>query len=183
VDVGVSEQLSSLVNTTIESDFINLFSSPAGLSGAAAPGTVFNVNSIDLGITNTVLAGSSGAGETPVASNSRSTAAAQRDDEDELAEVNEVAFQDLKSYDENPQGMMLPEDQQFTYDPQGNIYFMVTLRGDYPYGTDKRVPLYRVNLSLDTPPLVSAAFEGTTDYSPSLVQFGAVQHSSLAGGE
>jgi hypothetical protein len=183
VDVGVSEQLSSLVNTTIESDFINLFSSPAGLSGAAAPGTVFNVNSIDLGITNTVLAGSSGAGETPVASNSRSTAAAQRDDEDELAEVNEVAFQDLKSYDENPQGMMLPEDQQFTYDPQGNIYFMVTLRGDYPYGTDKRVPLYRVNLSLDTPPLVSAAFEGTTDYSPSLVQFGAVQHNSLAGGE
>jgi hypothetical protein len=70
---------------------------------------------------------SASAGETTAASSSRSTAASQRDDEEEVDEVDEVAFQNLKNYDENPQGILLPADQTFAYDDEGNIYLVVSL--------------------------------------------------------
>ncbi|MDZ7686810.1 MAG: hypothetical protein U5O39_19090 [Gammaproteobacteria bacterium] len=40
---------------------------------------------------------------------------------------DEAAFQNLKNYDQNPQGILLPEDQRFAYDSDGNVYFMVTM--------------------------------------------------------
>ena len=51
----------------------------------------------------------------------------QKDDEEDAAEVDELAFQNLKNYDENPQGILLPEDQQFAYDDEGNIYYISTI--------------------------------------------------------
>ena len=61
-----------------------------------------------------------GAGQTDAASASQSTAASQQDDEEEVAEVDELAFQNLKNYDENPQGIVLPADQSLAYDDDGN---------------------------------------------------------------
>ncbi|MDH5737104.1 MAG: hypothetical protein OEZ23_02285, partial [Gammaproteobacteria bacterium] len=58
----------------------------------------------------------------------RTTAAAQSD-EDEVAEVDEAAFQDLRNYDENPQGIRLPEDQYFALDDEGNIYYRLVFDG------------------------------------------------------
>jgi hypothetical protein len=138
-----------------------------------------------------IVEATTNAGPTDAAKNSQTTAAAQRDEEEEVAEVDEAAFQDLKNYDESPQGILMPVDQQFAYDDEGNIYFMVTLRGAQPYGVDARVPLYRVKLSLDSPALAGADYDTKdydakdyhlTDFSPSLVQFKAGRDSGLAGG-
>jgi hypothetical protein len=90
---------------------------------------------------------SSNAGQTSASSSSRSTAASQQDDEDEVAEVDEAAFQNLKNYDENPQGILLPEDQQFAYDDAGNLYFMMAMRTES--GASLTVPFYKVDLSLE----------------------------------
>jgi hypothetical protein len=65
------------------------------------------------------------AGDTSFKSSSKSTAASQRDEDEEVAEVDETAFQNLTSYEENPQGIQLPADQQFAYDEEGNIYYLV----------------------------------------------------------
>mgnify|MGYP001223090075 CR=1 FL=1 len=73
---------------------------------------------------------------------------AQQDDEEEVAEVDEVAFQNLKNYDENPQGILLLEDQSFAYDDDGNIYFIVSLSHDGYYGQKETFSLYRVDLDL-----------------------------------
>ena len=97
----------------------------------------------------TALAGtdsaSSNAGQTSASSSSRSTAASQQDDEDEVAEVDEAAFQNLRNFDENPQGILLPEDQQFAYDDSGNLYFMMAMRSSG--GSVYSVPFYKVDLS------------------------------------
>ena len=87
------------------------------------------------------------AGETSASSSSRSTAASQRDDEEKVEEVDEVAFQNLKNYDENPQGIRLPDDQSFAYDDEGNIYFMVTLANPKAKGGYEQITLYRLELS------------------------------------
>jgi len=100
---------------------------------------------------------SSNAGQTSAASSSRSTAASQQDDEDEVAEVDEAAFQNLKNYDENPQGILLPEDQQFAYDGSGNLYFMMAMRTDS--GVVQSVPFYKVDLSpIPTPGYLAESF-------------------------
>jgi len=51
------------------------------------------------------------AGELEAASNSWLGAALRQDDEAEVVEVDDVAFQDLKGYDENSQGILPPQDQ------------------------------------------------------------------------
>ena len=89
---------------------------------------------------------SASAGETNAASSSRSTAASQRDDEEEVEEVDEVAFQNLKNYDENPQGILLPQDQTFAFDNDGNGYLIVTLAGDQPMSPPQSETLFRVDL-------------------------------------
>ncbi|MBV1878998.1 MAG: hypothetical protein KUG79_15265 [Pseudomonadales bacterium] len=88
------------------------------------------------------------AGQTAAASSSRSTAASQRDEDEDAAEIDEVAFQNLKNYDENPQGLLLPEDQQFAYDDEGNVYSMIMLRSDR--GSYERFPLYKIDLELES---------------------------------
>ena len=87
------------------------------------------------------------AGETSASSSSRSTAASQRDDEEKVEEIDEVAFQNLKNYDENPQGLRLPDDQSFAYDDDGNIYFMVTLANPKAKGGYEQITLYTLELS------------------------------------
>jgi hypothetical protein len=82
-------------------------------------------------------------------SNSRSTAASQRDDEEKVDEVDEVAFPNLKNYDENPQGIRLPDDQTFAYDDEGNIYFVVTLANPKAKGGFEKITLYSLELSAD----------------------------------
>ncbi len=74
------------------------------------------------------------AGETSASSSSCSTAASQRDYEEK---VDEVASQNLKNYDENQQGIRLPDDQTFAYDDEGNIYFIVTLANPKAKGGSK----------------------------------------------
>jgi hypothetical protein len=148
VDVGVSPQL-PLLPSSVQTDFVDLFSDTGSgeFSGAISNLNVFDVNSFD-SIINTIASVSitaGTAGETAAASNSRSTAALQQDDEDEVAEVDEVAFQDLKNYDENFQGILLPQDQQFAYDEDGNSYFMATMRSQ---ANVERVPSYKVPMSM-----------------------------------
>jgi hypothetical protein len=148
VDIGVSPQL-PLLPSIVQTDFVDLFSDTGSseFSGAISGLNVFDVNSFD-SIVNTIAGVSitaGTAGETAAASNSRSTAALQQDDEDEVAEVDEVAFQDLKNYDENFQGILLPQDQRFAYDDDGNSYFMATMRSQ---DNVERVPSYKVRMSM-----------------------------------
>ena len=89
------------------------------------------------------------AGQTNAASASRSTAASQTEDEEEVAEVDEVAFQNLKNFDENPQGILLPEHQYIAYDEEGNIYFNVTLGGQIQKSQAETYTLYKVRLDLE----------------------------------
>ncbi|MBD3647978.1 MAG: hypothetical protein HUJ31_11140, partial [Pseudomonadales bacterium] len=92
-------------------------------------------------------------GQTAAAASSRSTAAAQREEDEEVAEVDEAAFQNLKNYDENPQGIKLPPDQQFAYDDEGNIYYIVTLPTYRETGPAyETFTLYRVDLDLKYKP-------------------------------
>jgi hypothetical protein len=124
--------------------------------------TIFNVSVAEFnsGVSNTSVSAAS-AGETSAASSSRSTAASQQEDEEEVSEVDEVAFErTLKNYDDNPQGILLPEEQRFSYDENGNIYFSVTLRKNESdvhrdgqrdgqgNGETETFTLYRVNLDL-----------------------------------
>ena len=120
--------------------------------------TIFDVSVADFNsdISNTSVSAAS-AGETSAASSSRSTAASQQEDEEEVSEVDEVAFErTLKNYDDNPQGILLPEDQRFTYDENGNIYFNVTLiknkragqRDGQAISVTETFTLYRVDLDL-----------------------------------
>ncbi len=112
------------------------------------------VTSIDIAAFNENLSGASNAeasaGETTASSNSRSTAASQQDDEEEVAEVDEVAFQNIKNFDENLQGILLPEDQSFAYDDDGNIYFIVSLSNDGYSGQKETFTLYRIDLDLQS---------------------------------
>ncbi len=93
---------------------------------------------------------SASAGQTNAASSSRSTAASQGDDEEEVAEVDEVAFQNLKNYDENPQGILLPEDQNFAYDDEGNIYLIVTLQGQIHSAPPQAFTVFKVEMDLES---------------------------------
>jgi hypothetical protein len=97
----------------------------------------------------TSFSASASAGQTNAASSSRSTAASQEGEEEEVAEVDEVAFQNLKNYDENPQGILLPEDQSFAYDDDGNVYLIVTLGGQLNSAPPEAFTLYKVKLDLD----------------------------------
>lgn len=99
----------------------------------------------NLGVATTSTAS---AGETSASSSSRSTAASQGDDEEKVDEVDEVAFQNLKNYDENQQGIRLPDDQTFAYDDEGNIYFIVTLANPKAKGGSKESRYIPCNSSL-----------------------------------
>jgi hypothetical protein len=122
--------------------------------------TIFEVSVADYNsnISNTSVSAAS-AGETSAAASSRSTAASQQEDEEEVSEVDEVAFErTLKNYDDNPQGILLPDEQRFSYDENGNIYFNVTLRKNgsdgLSVGQGKResetFTLYKVDLDLNS---------------------------------
>ncbi|MCZ6503900.1 MAG: hypothetical protein O6945_15480, partial [Gammaproteobacteria bacterium] len=146
-DIGGTAILNTIPGNTLE----NLSSGIA--SSIDLTGSGFDpVFTVDVAAFNLNLVGASNAeasaGETAASSSSRSTAASQQDDEEEVAEVDEVAFQSLKNYDENPQGILLPDDQRFTYDDRGNIYFIVTLSKDGYYGQKETFTLYRVDLDL-----------------------------------
>jgi hypothetical protein len=122
--------------------------------------TIFEVSAADYNsdISNTSVSAAS-AGETSAAASSRSTAASQQEDEEEVSEVDEVAFEiTLKNYDDNPQGILLPEEQRFSYDESGNIYFNVTLRKNETHGPRvgqgnrdwETFTLYKVDLDLNS---------------------------------
>jgi hypothetical protein len=172
VDIGISTEL-PLLPRNVQTDFVDLFSDTGSgeFSGAISRLNVFDVNSFD-SIINTIAGVSitaGTAGETAAASNSRSTASLQQDDEDEVAEVDEVVFQDLKNYDENLTGILLPEDQRFAYDEEGNSYFMVTIRSQ---GKVEHVPSYQVRLSRTHDAAASCqAGPSNERYYPNLVSF------------
>ena len=163
---------------TADTSSLTALASSLNLDFSTTP--AFDVSSLQSSINATASAG-----ETAAASSSRSTAASQRDDEEEVAEVDEVAFQDLKNYDENPQGILLPDDQQFAYDDEGSIYFMITGSGGknvisgekQPASSQEafgRFPLYRVDLDLsqnDKNETAQAVFEST--FACSLIGNGA----------
>ncbi len=110
----------------------------------AAPISI-DVDSFNASIASSANATAS-AGETSAASSSRSTAASQGDEEEEVAEVDELVFENLRNYDENLQGLKLPEDQAFAYDDDGNVYLIVTLRGSVPEMTEETFTLFKVEL-------------------------------------
>ncbi|MDA0977981.1 MAG: hypothetical protein O3B72_05445, partial [Proteobacteria bacterium] len=66
---------------------------------------------------------------------------------EEVNEVDEVAFQNLRNYDENPQGIKLPEDQVFAYDDDGNVYLVVTLVEPGNPRNIEAFTLYKVDLN------------------------------------
>jgi hypothetical protein len=90
------------------------------------------------------------AGETSASSSSRSTAASQRDDDEDVEEVDELAFQNLKNYDENPQGIRLPDDQDqsFAFDDEGTMYFEITMSSDRVSGGFDTFRIYELRLDL-----------------------------------
>ena len=110
-----------------------------------APPISIDVDSFNASIASSANATAS-AGETSAASSSRSTAASQGDEEEEVAEVDELVFENLRNYDENLQGLKLPEDQAFAYDDDGNVYLIVTLRGSVPEITEETFTLFKVEL-------------------------------------
>ena len=124
------------------------------------------------------------AGETSASSSSRTSAASQRDDEEKVDEVDEVAFQNLKNYDENPQGIRLPDDQTFAYDDEGNIYFLVTLANPKAKGGFEKITLYSLELSADLGSRAGEEFSvavGSEEntFSPSLYEL----PTKVVGGE
>ena len=147
------------------------------LAGAIFGGdfsSIFNQASADLLGTSTA---SSNAGPTAAASSSRSTAASQRDDEEEVAEVDEAAFQNLKNYDENPQGILLPEDQRYAYDQDGSMYYMVTMRTNS--GNYESFPLFKVDLTLGSmPEVTSQTF--ANNFSPLIASRYSVSKNQVA---
>jgi hypothetical protein len=158
-DIGASQVLTTAPSSVASS--LDLFSEAniGGLLSGDIFGGDFSAISVQISqnLSGTESA-STNAGQTSASSSSRSTAASQRDDEDEVAEVDEAAFQNLKNYDENPQGIMMPEDQQFAYDDQGNIYFMVTMQTTS--GELKNFPLFKVDLALQpAAPVAVATFQ------------------------
>ncbi len=157
-DIGTSQILVNAPTSATAS--IDSLVNPDSSFGALAGSLFGDFSAIATGVTS-ALAGtdsaSTNAGQTSASSSSRSTAASQQDDEDEVAEVDEAAFQNLKNYDENPQGILLPEDQQFAYDEQGNLYFMMAMRTETGV---KAVPYYKVDLSpVPSSALVAQSFD------------------------
>ena len=70
---------------------------------------------------------------------SRSTAASQRDDEEEVADVDAAAFESLLPYDVCSEDcMLLPEDQQLAMDTNGRIYFQVRYQPNERYQASGR---------------------------------------------
>ncbi|MCB1644659.1 MAG: hypothetical protein KDI36_04360 [Pseudomonadales bacterium] len=186
VDVGSSPTLATL-NSAVTTDFQSIFSTDTG----GALGGLQDSTSTDIADLQSIISAaasavsqlstSSGvAGDTTAAASSRSTAASQRDDEEEVAEVDELAFQDLKNYDENPQGIRLPEDQVAAVDDQGNVWFMVTLRAG---GT--LLPLNRTaqaGYSAGVDHHIDQVVEVESPYRPSLIRLGNGS-GQLGGGE
>ena len=164
-DIG-SSPLLAVSPANAQAGLDSLFDATSPIAGLASAIFTNDFASISAQVTSALSgsdSASGNAGQTSAASSSRSTAASQRDDEDEVAEVDEAAFQNLKNYDENPQGILLPEDQQFAYDEDGNMYYMVTLRRDS--GAVETFPLYRIDLSLSSGRTLSSA-TFSTNYTP-----------------
>ncbi|MEM7363002.1 MAG: hypothetical protein AAF525_03200 [Pseudomonadota bacterium] len=113
-DIGTASLLSVVPTSSVNilSDVFSVDSDILNLAANIDPVT-FGVSSQSLFLESisASLDSNATAGETSAAASSRSTAASQRDDEEEVAEVDEAAFQNLRNYDENPQGIRLPEDQ------------------------------------------------------------------------
>ena len=149
-DIGSTSILNS-IPTGAQSNLEVALASASTLSGSGdvpldivSPVVIDNVAfSLTL---NSSFNATASAGETSAASSSRSTAASQGDEDEEVAEVDELVFQNLRNYDESPQGLRLPEDQTFAYDDDGNVYLIVTLRGSAPVAAEESFTLYKVDL-------------------------------------
>ncbi len=146
-DIGATGILSSIPDNVI--DALNTVTEEATNVGGEAV-----VDPVDLSVfkANLSLSASAtaSAGETSASSSSRSTAASQRDDEEDVEEVDEVAFQNLRNYDENPQGIRLPEDQAYAVDDEGTMYFNVTVASDEVPGDVETFTLFALELDLGT---------------------------------
>ncbi len=173
--------LDNLVASTSRANAIDVGSSISILN----PVTI-NIDDFSSSLTTSVNASAS-AGQTSAASSSRSTAASQRDDDEEVDEVDEVAFQNLKNYDENTNGIRLPEDQVFAYDEEGNIYFIVTLAGKTRPVSTEKVTLYQVRLGLESKQLTATAqyqnYTATVDNQPVYGYKPEFMKLSMAGGD
>lgn len=160
-DIGASQILAT-APTSVSSSLTLFTDANSGIGGLLA-GDIFggDFSAISAQIAQDftgIGGGSTNAGQTTASSSSRSTAASQRDDEDEEDDVDEAAFQNLRNYDENPQGILLPADQQFAYDDQGNIYFMVAMQTTP--GEVDTFPLFKVDLTLQpAAPVTVATFQ------------------------
>jgi Repeats of unknown function (DUF5649) len=150
-DIGGTIILSTIPDTTL-ADLTLRTTSSIDTSTNLSLNLGEPVFSVDFAAFNANLSAASNAeasaGETAASSSSRSTAASQQDEDEEVAEVDELVFQKLNNYDETPQGILLPIDQNFAYDDQGNIYFIVTLSKEGYYGQKESFTLYRVDLDL-----------------------------------
>ncbi|MFT5208815.1 MAG: hypothetical protein ACI9CE_000530 [Flavobacterium sp.] len=144
-DIGESQILTTAPGD-LSRDFAALFNVETGAIGVLA-GDAFISQSLSIIASLDIAVNATGsAGQTSASSSSRSTAASQRDDDEETAEVDELVFIQLNNYEQTPNGILLPEDQQVAYDDEGNIYYMVSMRNDG--GDYEKIPLYRVDLDL-----------------------------------
>ncbi|MCB1692199.1 MAG: hypothetical protein KDI19_05495, partial [Pseudomonadales bacterium] len=175
-DVGASARLSA-IPTSASADLSNLLASGSDVFslGSLVDSSTFSsgFGSFFTGSLTGAINSNANAGETAVASSTRSTAASQRDDEEEVAEVDAAAFQNLKNYDENPQGIKLPEDQRYALAGPGGVFMIVDLMT--PWREDLAMPLY--NVGLDLYPTLRTGFRSDDEcrdtwVQPVLVHFG-----------
>ena len=138
-EANVADALAAATAFDVSDSLVDSVSSPVAINT-----NLFTTN------LQTSFDASASAGQTNAASSSRSTAASQGDDEEEVAEVDELVFQNLKNFDENPQGILMPEDQNFAYDDEGNIYLVVTLQGQINIAPPEAFTVFKVEMDLES---------------------------------
>lgn len=138
-EANVADALAAATAFDVSDSLVDSVSSPVAINT-----NLFTTN------LQTSFDASASAGQTNAASSSRSTAASQGDDEEEVAEVDELVFQNLKNFDENPQGILMPEDQNFAYDDEGNIYLVVTLQGQINSAPPEAFTVFKVEMDLES---------------------------------
>lgn len=128
VDIGNSQQLYAAPGG-LDLNLENLLSPDVlSLGSSVDPLTFDTFASNYVGDLDASMNSTAQLGQTAAQSSTRTTAASSRSDEDEVASVDETAFQNLKNYDENPNGILLPEDQRYAYDTGGDVHLQTPMR-------------------------------------------------------
>ena len=108
-DIGTASLLSAAPTTSVDV-LSGVYSADILCLAASVDPVTFGVSSQSLFLEQTAASLDSNAstGEASAAASPRTNVASQRDDEEEVAEVEEAAFQNLRNYDENPCRIRLP---------------------------------------------------------------------------